>query len=65
MEVIMHNLISFNQLSGWCKNVKDINLSLDKVNEKCDIVNDYYNCLIEYQDDTQTCKRICRKILST
>ena len=61
----MHNLISFNQLAGWGKNVKDLNQSLDKINEQSDLVNDYYNCLIECHDDTQTCKRICRKILST
>lgn len=65
MEVIMHNLISFNQLAGWGKNVKDLNQSLDKINEQSDLVNDYYNCLIECQDDSQACKRICRKILST
>jgi hypothetical protein len=47
MEVIMHNLISFNQLAGWGKNVKDLNQSLDKINEHSDLVNDYYNCLIE------------------
>ena len=65
MEVIMHNLISFNQLAGWGKNVKELNQSLDKINEQSDLVNDYYNCLIECRDDSQTCKRICREILNT
>ena len=60
----MHNLISFNQLAGWNQSVEELNKSLNSVNEHCDIVNDYYNCLIECQDDQQMCKRICRQILS-
>jgi hypothetical protein len=64
MEVIMHNLISFNQLAGWNQSVEELNRSLDVVNDQTDLVNDYYNCLIECQDNQQICKRICKEILS-
>jgi len=56
----MHNLISYNQLSGW-KHFED---TLDRFNEQNDLINDYFNCLIECDEDQQSCKRICRKLLS-
>jgi hypothetical protein len=31
--------------------------------EESDAINDYYNCLIECDDDQATCKRICREVL--
>ena len=36
---------------------------LDRSAEEADLINDYYNCLIECDDDQGTCKRICRRIL--
>ena len=53
----MHNLVPFNQLLGW-------NL-LENVESKDqnDLVNDYFQCIVECDDDQQTCKRICRDIL--
>jgi hypothetical protein len=53
----MHNLVPFNQLLGW-------NL-LENVESKDqnDLVNDYFQCIVECDDDRQTCKRICRDIL--
>ena len=28
-----------------------------------DIINDYYTCLIECDDDQHVCKRICKELL--
>jgi hypothetical protein len=59
MEVIMHNLISYNQLAGW----EHFEETVERSNEQNDLVNDYFNCLIECDDEKQTCKRICRELL--
>jgi len=56
----MHNLISYNQLSGW-KHFED---TVDRCNEQNDLINDYFNCLIECDENQQSCKRICRELLS-
>lgn len=58
MEVIMHNLISFNQLAFW-HNTKDYD-----EDEENDLIAEYFECLTECDEDTQTCRRICRKILT-
>ena len=60
MEVIMHNLISYNQLAGW----KQFEETVDRCNEQNELINDYFNCLIECDEEQQTCKRICRELLS-
>jgi len=60
MEVIMHNAISYNQLASW----KHLDKTLDDYIEQNELINDYYQCLIECSDDQQACKRICRRILS-
>ena len=52
----MHNILSYNQLAG-CKQ------SVERLDE-ADQLNDYYDCLIECDDDQATCKRVCRSILS-
>lgn len=51
----MHNLVSYNQLVSW-KNING-----DNQNE---LINDYFNCLIECDDNQQICKRICKDILT-
>jgi hypothetical protein len=56
----MHNLISFNQLAGW----KNLEKTIDKFTEQNELMNDYFNCLIECDDNQQNCKRICRDMLS-
>ena len=61
---IMHNLISYNQLAGWKQSVERLTKTLDRSMEESDLINDYYNCLIECDTDQATCKRICRRILS-
>ena len=53
----MHNLVSFNQLADWNTVSDDINVEQD------DLINDYYDCLIECEDETSSCKRICKEIL--
>ena len=57
---IMHNLISYNQLAEWIH----IDTDLERCNEELDLVNDYFDCLIECDDDQAVCKRICREVLN-
>ena len=60
MEVIMHNVLPYNQLAEW----KHFEETVDQCNDELDLINDYFNCLIECDEDQQTCKRICRNMLS-
>ena len=55
----MHNLISRNQLAEWIH----FESTIDRCNEELDLVNDYFDCLIECDEDQQTCKRICKNLL--
>jgi len=48
----MHNLISFNQLSG----------SYQEDTEE-DLLTEYYECLIDCEHDQHVCKRICKEVL--
>ena len=50
----MHNLISYNQLAEW---------NQENSQEQEELVNDYFNCLIECDDNQVVCKRICKEIL--
>jgi ABC-type Fe3+-hydroxamate transport system substrate-binding protein len=59
----MHNLISYNQLAGWKESFQNLGKSLDKTAEESNLINDYYNCLIECDDNQSSCKRICREVL--
>jgi len=59
----MHNLLSHNQLAGWKQAFMRLDRTLDRSMEESDLINDYYNCLIECDEDQGTCKRICREIL--
>ena len=52
----MHNLIPFNQLAEWRQ---------DDTDNQNDLVNDYYQCLIECDENQTVCKRICKDILLT
>ncbi len=53
----MHNSISSNQLAEW-KHFED----KDASNKKLDKENDYYNCMIEAEENKSD-KRICSEIL--
>lgn len=55
----MHNLMSRNQLDEWRHFEKTVNELEDELN----LINDYYECLIECDDAQSICKRICRHIL--
>ena len=57
--VQMHNRISFNQLASWLNREQSLNSSI----EQTDLVNDYFDCLIECDDDQATCKRYCKTLL--
>jgi len=57
----MHNLISYNQLAAWTKLEKRI----DEFIDQHDLMNSYFECMTDCDDKSQTCKRICRQILST
>jgi hypothetical protein len=63
VEVMMHNLIPFNQLAAWNDNVQHLGETLDEFNEQGNIINDYYQCLIECDENQQVCKRICKEVL--
>jgi len=56
----MHNLISYNQLASW----KNLEKTIDEFTEQNELINDYFNCIIECDEDQQQCKKICRDILS-
>jgi hypothetical protein len=59
----MHNLISYNQLAGWKESFQNLGKTLDKTAEESNLINDYYNCLIECDDNQSSCKRICREYI--
>lgn len=56
-EDIMHNLISFNELAFSYQNEDN----LQEISN--DGINDYFECLTECDDTTQSCKRICKSLL--
>jgi len=59
-EVIMHNILSRNQLDEW-RHFEDTVDSLALEDER---LSDYYECLIECDTYNQAqCKRICREVL--
>ena len=48
----MHNLISYNQLASSYNEPSN------------DLIEEYYECLIECDDNQNTCKRICREVFA-
>jgi len=59
----MHNLVSHNQLAGWKDSFQQLNTTSDRTMDEADVINDYYDCLIECDDTQSMCKRICREVL--
>ena len=55
----MHNILSHNQMTSWSHSYSTFAISQD--DEKLD---DYYECLIECEDDQSACNRVCREILT-
>jgi len=56
----MHNLISYNQLAAWT----NLERTIDEFKDQHDLMNDYFDCLVECDEDQQSCKRVCRELLS-
>ena len=54
----MHNLMSSNHLAGWKQTAET-----ESHDEETDLIDDYYNFLIECDDTQQVCKSICKEIL--
>jgi hypothetical protein len=54
----MHNLIPYNQLAGWRKYEN----SVESI-ETGDKINEYFDCLIDCDDQHGICKRICGELL--
>ena len=54
-----------NLLNTRCfgNSFKRFGKTLDRSIEESDLINDYYNCLIECDDNQSSCKRICREVL--
>jgi hypothetical protein len=61
IEVMMSNLIPYNQLVSW----NHLEKTIDEFVEQNEAINDYYQCLIECDDKQQECKRVCKAILAT
>ena len=51
--------MSYNQLAGWNSHTEEG----FQFNEQDAKINDYYECLIECEDDHSSCKRICKEVL--
>jgi hypothetical protein len=56
----MHNLISYNQLASW----NSLDQTISEYIDQTERINDYYQCIIECNDNQSQCKRICKEILS-
>lgn len=54
----MHNLISYNQLAYSKQNLKQFDTDAEDT-----LINDYFQCLTDCDEDSQDCKRICRLML--
>ena len=52
----MHNLNLLNELAFSYQKE-------DKLEEMNDSINDYFECITECDDTTQSCKRICKELL--
>ena len=57
----MHNLMSQNQLAGWNSHTDST-----KFNEQDTKIDDYFECLIECEDDgdQSNCERVCKEVLT-
>ena len=55
LEAIMHNLIPFNQLAG--------SKHEETYDPHQDLITEYYECLIDCDQDQHVCKRICKEVL--
>jgi hypothetical protein len=56
----MHSIMSQNQLAGWNSHT---DIPLEVKDDQDAKIDDYYECLIECEDDQSSCKRVCKEIL--
>ena len=56
----MHNLISYNQLAAW----NNLEKTVDDFIDDHELMNAYFECMTECDENTQSCKRLCRSMLS-
>ena len=52
----MHNRISHNELAQWNHREKS-------PNKTDDLIDDYFDCLIECDDSHNTCRKVCGDLL--
>ena len=57
LEVIMKNLVSFNQLKKWSGPIQE-----DKNDYGLNDLNEYFECITECDIHDLSCKRECRTI---
>ncbi len=49
-----HSILNFNQMAEWNH----------RENSTQENIDDYFDCLIECEDEHASCKRICREVLA-
>lgn len=55
-EVVMHNLISFNQLAVTKHDEDKI------VNKDNTQIDEYFECLVECEGNSHDCKSVCKEV---
>jgi len=53
----MKNLMSHNQMAEWVHHEKNLEFNQD------DLIDDYFDCLIDCDDNATSCKQVCSQIL--
>ncbi|MED5270367.1 MAG: hypothetical protein VYE26_02900 [Pseudomonadota bacterium] len=59
----MHNIISQNRMANWNHHSYDTYVASQQTDDQ--MLDDYYECLIECEDNQSSCKRICKELLIT
>jgi len=55
----MKNLVSHNQLDEW----RHYEKTIDELESNMYSVDEYYECVVECNDQDDSCKRYCREML--
>ena len=55
----MHDRLSRNQLAEW----HHFEETVDRCNDELDLINDYFDCLIDCDDNANQCRQVCSQIL--
>jgi len=59
----MKNLMSHNQMAEWIHH-EDMSTELH-FNNTDELMDDYFDCLIDCDDNANQCRRVCGEILRT